>query len=338
MRKLIDSNEKFFIAGANGMAGNAIYRILKENNYGNKENDGKILTPNRKQLDLLDFVAVQKWFEENKPTVVIIAAAKVGGIIANSKNPTDFLLDNLKIQTNLFEAAKNYNVKRLMFLGSSCIYPKYCKQPMKEEYLLSGELEPTNQWYAIAKIAGLKLSEALSIQNKIDSISLMPTNLYGPRDNYHLTNSHVMAALIRRFYEAKKECLEEVVCWGSGSPMREFMHVDDLAEAVLFCLEKWNPNLKPKTYLENGEILNFLNVGTGKEVSIKNLAEMIALEVGYKGKIIWDHSKPDGTPRKLLNIERIKNLGWAPKISLKKGLKKTINDFIYNYEKKSLKL
>ncbi len=338
MKKLINSNEKFFIAGANGMAGKAIYKKLKENNYGDIKNNGEIFTPNRKQLDLLDFVAVQKWFAENKPTVVIIAAAKVGGIIANTKSPADFLLDNLKMQSNLFEAAKNFKVKRLMFLGSSCIYPKYCKQPIKEDYLLSGELEPTNQWYAIAKIAGLKLCEALRVQYNIDTLSLMPTNLYGPGDNYHLTNSHVLPALIRRFYEAKINSQKEVLCWGSGSPLREFMHVDDLAEAVLFCLEKWNPENEIDTILANGEKLNFLNIGTGEEISIKSLAKKIALEIGYQGKIKWDPNKPDGTPRKLLDIERIKKIGWKPKILLKDGLKRTVDDFIKNYKKNNLKL
>ena len=338
MKKLIDSSEKFFIAGANGMVGTAIYKILKENNYGDKKNNGKILTPKREELDLLDYVAVQKWFAKNKPTVVIIAAAKVGGIIANSKSPSDFLLDNLKIQSNLIEAAKNFKVKRLLFLGSSCIYPKYCKQPIKEEYLLSGELEPTNQWYAIAKIAGLKLCEALRIQYSIDTLSLMPTNLYGPGDNYNLTNSHVFAALIRRLYEAKKESLKEVICWGSGKPLREFMHVNDLAAAVLFCLEKWNPNTESVTSFANGKKLNYLNVGTGEEVSIKRLAELIAAEVGYEGKIKWDISKPDGTPRKVLNIDRIKQLGWENSISLKEGLKSTVKEFIYNYKKRTLKI
>ena len=338
MKKLIDSSDKFFIAGANGMVGTAIYKILKENNYGDKKNNGKILTPKREELDLLDYVAVQKWFAKNKPTVVIIAAAKVGGIIANSKSPSDFLLDNLKIQSNLIEAAKNFKVKRLLFLGSSCIYPKYCKQPIKEEYLLSGELEPTNQWYAIAKIAGLKLCEALRIQYRIDTLSLMPTNLYGPGDNYNLTNSHVFAALIRRLYEAKKESLKEVICWGSGKPLREFMHVNDLAAAVLFCLEKWNPNTESVTSFANGKKLNYLNVGTGEEVSIKRLAELIAAEVGYEGKIKWDISKPDGTPRKVLNIDRIKQLGWEHSISLKEGLKSTVKEFIYNYKKRTLKI
>ncbi len=338
MKKLIDFNEKIFLAGANGMAGNAINKVLKKNNYGKKENNGQILIPSRKKLDLLNFNAVQEWFEENKPTVVIIAAAKVGGIIANNKNPTDFLLDNLKIQSNLLQASRDYKVKRLLFLGSSCIYPKYCKQPIKEEYLLNGELEPTNQWYAIAKIAGLKLCEALRLQNNIDTISLMPTNLYGPGDNYHSTDSHVLAALIRRFYEAKKKSKREVICWGSGSPLREFMHVDDLAEAVLFCLENWNPDMESSNYLENGNVLNYLNVGTGEEISILKLAELIASEIGYEGLIKWDLNKPDGTPRKLLNIERIKKLGWAPKITLKQGLNTTINDFIFNYEKNKIKL
>lgn len=338
MKKLIEYNEKIFIAGASGMAGSAIAKVLKKNNYGNKVHNGLILTPSRKKLNLLDFNAVQEWFEEKKPTVVIIAAARVGGIISNKNNPTDFLLDNLKIQSNILEASRNFKVKRLLFLGSSCIYPKYCKQPIKEEYLLSGELETTNQWYAIAKIAGLKLCEALRVQDNIDTLSLMPTNLYGPGDNYHLIDSHVMAALIRRFYEAKNKNSKEVICWGSGEPLREFMHVDDLAEAVLYCLERWDPNVESISCLSNGQKLNYLNVGTGEEISIKNLAEMIASNIGYSGEIKWDLSKPDGTPRKLLNIERIKKLGWAHKISLENGLNSTIRNFIYKYKNNELKI
>jgi GDP-L-fucose synthase len=233
-------------------------------------------------------------------------------------------LENLKIQTNLIENSFKNKVKRLLFLGSSCIYPKFAKQPIKEEYLLDGKLESTNEWYALAKIAGIKLCEALREQENFDSICLMPTNLYGPGDNYHPLNSHVLPALIRKFFEAKKNNLPSVTCWGSGKPYREFLHVDDLAKACVFALEKWDPNAKSSPKDINGNPLNFLNVGTGIDLSIKELASIIADKVGYKGFIKWDTSKPDGTPKKLLDISRIKSLGWQPSISLDNGISKTI--------------
>ncbi len=306
--------DKVFIAGASGMVGSAIKRKLSETIYGKK-----VLAPNRNELELTNFTAVDNWFKKNKPDIVIIAAARVGGILANSNYPSDFLLDNLKIQTNLIELSYIHNVRRLLFLGSSCIYPKLAEQPIKEEYLLSGQLEKTNESYAIAKIAGIKLCQALKIQKGFDSISLMPTNLYGPGDNYNLQESHVIAALIRKFHEAKKHNLEAVSCWGTGSPLREFIHVDDLADAVLFVLEKWKPSI-------NEEIF-YLNVGSGKDITIKELAEKISKKFEYKGKISWDHNKPDGTPKKLLDITRIKKLGWEPSIELNEGLEKTINSF-----------
>lgn len=241
MSKKILLNEKIFIAGATGMAGSAICKALFRKGYGHK-NGGVILTTTRKELDLLDSNAVKLWFEVNKPTVVIIAAAKVGGIMANSSYPTQFILDNLKIQNNLIENSWLTGVKRLLFLGSSCIYPKFANQPIKEESLLSGQLEETNQWYGIAKISGIKLCEALRKQYNFDAISLMPTNLYGPGDNYHPQNSHVMASFIRKFYEASINSLPSVTCWGTGSPLREFLHVDDLGDAVVFALENWDPN------------------------------------------------------------------------------------------------
>tara|TARA_Y100001978_G_scaffold68828_1_gene61924 strand:+ start:1784 stop:2800 length:1017 start_codon:yes stop_codon:yes gene_type:complete len=327
MKKLIKPGEKIFIAGSNGMVGNAILKVLLRGGYGNKEKDGEILTPNRNELNLLNFNECKNWFEKYKPTVVIIAAAKVGGIFANSSRPKDFLLENLKMQTNIIELSFLNNVKRLIFLGSSCIYPKFAQQPIKEESLLSGDLEKTNQWYAIAKIAGIKLCEALRIQEGFDSICLMPTNLYGPLDNYHLQNSHVMAALIRKFYEAKRNNDISVKCWGSGKPHREFMHVDDLGEAVKFVLEYWDP---PREELSSDRSLNesfFLNVGTGKDISIQDLAILIAKKTDYKGQILWDKSMPDGTPKKLLDTSRLSKLGWEPKINLEKGIEMTIKSF-----------
>ncbi len=326
MRNKILLNEKILVAGATGMAGNAICRSLLRNGYGNI-NGGQIFKPSRKELDLLDTNKVKKWFEINKPTVVIIAAAKVGGILANSIYPTQFLLDNLKIQNNLIENSWRTGVKRLLFLGSSCIYPKFAHQPIKEESLLSGQLEETNQWYGIAKIAGIKLCDALRKQYNFDAISLMPTNLYGPGDNYHPQNSHVMASFIRKFYEASINSSPTVNCWGTGNPRREFMHVDDLGDAAVFVLENWDPNSINAPVDENNNKLTILNVGTGKDISIKELAHKISNLVKYKGKIIWDSSKPDGTPKKLLNIQKINSLGWKPKISLEQGVKAAIESF-----------
>ena len=325
-KNIIDLDDKIFIAGANGMAGKAICRALINKGYG-KVNGGEIMKPTRKELDFLDSKAVKKWFEINKPSVVIIAAAKVGGILANSTYPTQFLLDNLKIQNNLIENSWLSGIKRLLFLGSSCIYPKFANQPIKEESLLTGQLEETNQWYAISKISGIKLCEALRKQYKFDAISLMPTNLYGPGDNYHPQNSHVMASFIRKFYEASIYSLPSVTCWGTGEPLREFLHVDDLGDAVVFALEKWDPSSNNAPEDENNNKLTILNVGTGKDISIKELANKICYLVNYKGKIIWDKNKPNGTPKKLLDIQKIKSLGWEPKISLDQGIKAAIKSF-----------
>ncbi len=326
--KLLSLEEKIFVAGSNGMVGSSICRILKKYNYGLPNKNGKIFTPTRKELNLLDTNAVDLWFKNNKPTVVIVAAAKVGGIFANSKEPSKFILENLKIQINLIEASWKFGVKRLLFLGSSCIYPKYAQQPIKEEYLMTSQLEPTNQWYALAKISGLKLCEALRKEHGFDAISLMPTNLYGPKDNYHRTNSHVLAALIKKFSDAVLNNLKEVTCWGSGKPLREFMYVDDLAEAVVFCLENWDPNNKNAPVDYEGNPLNFLNVGTGLDISILELAEKIAKITGFNGDILWDKSKPDGTPKKQLDISKIKSLGWAPKTKFSQGLKYTISKYL----------
>ena len=315
----INIDDKIFIAGATGMAGQAIKKNLIKSGYKN------LLTPKRKELDLFKLEDVKTWFLKNKPEIVIIAAAKVGGILANSSQPTQFLLDNLKIQNNIIETAWKSKVKRLLFLGSSCIYPKFALQPIKEEELLKASLEKTNQWYAVAKIAGIKLCEALREQYNFDAISLMPTNLYGPGDNYHPNDSHVMASLIRKFYIASKNSLPEVNCWGTGSAYREFLHADDLGSAVVFALEKWDPSSINAPLDEEGKPLNMLNVGTGIDISIKDLVNLIASTVNYKGNIKWDSNKPDGTPKKLLNIERLSKLGWEPKISLEKGIKNTIN-------------
>ena len=330
VKNLIDLNEKIFLAGAKGMAGSAINRALLRHGYGQKKNGGEILKPSRKELNLLNYAELKIWFKKNKPTIVIIAAAKVGGIFANDTKPVGFILDNLKIQSNIIELAWLNDVKRLLFLGSSCIYPKYAQQPISEEYLLDGELEKTNECYAIAKIAGLKLCQALTKEYKFDAISLMPTNLYGPNDNYHPTNSHVIASLIRKFLQAKKNNLKSVTCWGTGRPMREFMHVDDLGEAVVFALENWDARKSdaPKDKFENN--LTYLNIGTGQDLSIANLAKKISDIIKYEGKIIWDTSMPDGTLKKLLDVSRINNLGWKAKISLDSGLRRTIRELDLN--------
>ena len=318
---LINTKDRIFIAGASGMVGQSIYKNLKENKYTN------LLIPSRKELDLCNYSEVNNWFNKFKPSVVIIAAAKVGGIAANFKFPFEFLLDNLKIQNNIMEIAFKCNVKRLLFLGSSCIYPKESKQPIKEEYLMSNYLEKTNESYAIAKIAGLKLCEALRTQHRFDAISVMPTNLYGSGDNYHPELSHVLPGLIRRISYSKKYSQSSVTCWGDGTPKREFLHVDDLAKACIFLLEKWNPSSKNSPKDNEGNILNHLNIGSGEEVSIKELAILIAEILDYKGHILWDKTKPNGTFRKKLDSTRIQSLGWNSKINLRTGLEKTIWEF-----------
>ena len=326
MKKIIEKNERIFIAGSNGMVGSSIRRALLKNPFNQENNFFNLLTPSRFELDLLDSISVKNWFMKEKPNIVILAAAKVGGIHANSRYPTEFLLENIKIQTNIIESALKEGVRRLLFLGSSCIYPKYATQPIKEEELLNGYLEKTNESYAIAKITGIKLCEALRKQYEFDAISLMPTNLYGPNDNYHPLNSHVVPSLIRKFSVAKRDKLSSVTCWGSGLVCRELMHVDDLAEAAIFCLENWFPSdiSAPKDI--SGYPLNFLNVGTGKDISIKELAQKIAEIVKFDGEILWNKKMPDGTPRKVLDISRLKKLGWESKIDLNSGLTNTIND------------
>nr|WP_075440383.1 GDP-L-fucose synthase [Prochlorococcus marinus] len=327
MSKKLSLDEKFFVAGSSGMVGSSVCKLLKNKGYGLKEFGGDLFMPKRKDLNLFNYEDVNSWFKHYKPTVVILAAAKVGGILANSEFPYDFLLENLKIQNNVIEASWKNNVKRFLFLGSSCIYPKYANQPIREESLLDGELEKTNECYALAKISGIKLCEALRIQYGFDAISLMPTNLYGPKDNYHPSNSHVMASLIRKFSEAKIHNKKNVTCWGTGDPLREFMHVQDLADAIIFCLENWDPENKNAPKNDAGKPLYFLNVGTGKDISIKELVKKIANEVGFDGEVIWDQSKPDGTPKKQLDVSRINKLGWHSKINLDEGIRKTIKEF-----------
>ena len=326
-QSMIHTSDRIFVAGSRGMAGSAIVRALKRKGYGDLNKGGKLLTPSREELNLLDNEAVNIWFTKNKPDVVVLAAATVGGIEANRSRPADFLLENLKIETQVINSAWQTGTRRLLFLGSSCIYPKYAEQPIREESLLTGSLEPTNAWYAIAKIAGIKLCEALRIQHGFDAISLMPTNLYGPGDNYHPNGSHVLPALIRRFSEAKACGAESVCCWGTGNPLREFLHADDLGEACVFVLENWSALSKEAPKDDDGKPLAFLNVGTGKDLSIKSLAEKIAETIGFNGSISWDHTKPDGTPKKQLDVSRLTRMGWSAKIDLEKGLTQTVKDY-----------
>ncbi len=330
--------EIVFIAGGTGMVGQAIkncYIKKIKKNYLEKK---IILTPTREELDLSDYEKLDNWFREKTPEVVILAAAKVGGILANNNNPADFILENLRIQTNIIEISQKYKVKKFLFLGSSCIYPKFAQQPINEESLLDGKLEKTNQFYAIAKIAGIKLCEALTIQKGFNAISLMPTNLYGPGDNYNPMNSHVLPSLIKKFSEAKKNNSKNVICWGSGKPLREFLYVEDLADACLFIIEKWDSSLLSRMRDKNGNPLYWLNVGSNSEISIKNLAEMISELVGFEGKVIWDKSKPDGTPRKKLDISRLETLGWTAKTNLKEGIKLTLKHYEEEVIKKIIRI
>ncbi len=323
MSALITASDRILIAGGRGMAGSAITRALQRSGYN------QLHTPSRQELDLLDGAAVQRWFAEQQPTVVVLAAAKVGGIHANNRYPADFLLDNLKIQTTIIETAWRSGVRRLLFLGSSCIYPKFAHQPIREEALMSGPLEPTNEWYAIAKITGIKLCQALRLQHGFDAISLMPTNLYGPGDNYHPENSHVLPALIRRFHEAAEAHTPSVSCWGTGTPRREFLHADDLGEACVFVLERWMPGPEDPP---------FLNVGTGVDLSIRELTEAVASATGFQGHIDWDASKPDGTPRKLLDVSRLADLGWSARIPLTQGLVSTVAEFRAELSQQTVRL
>jgi GDP-L-fucose synthase len=306
---------KVYIAGHKGLVGSALFRRLT-----NDEVNFKIILKDKEELDLLNREAVFNFFKTQKPDWVFLAAAKVGGIYANSTFPVEFLLENTRVQNNVIEAAFENGVKKLLFLGSSCIYPKLAPQPIKEEYLLSSGLEKTNEAYAIAKIAGIKLCNSYNSEYGTDYISVMPTNLYGLNDNYHQQNAHALPMLLRRFHEAKINNKKEVSIWGSGTPMREFMFADDLADACVFLM-------KNKTSKEIGELIN---IGTGVDCTILELAQIIKKVVGYNGEIVLDRTKPDGTPRKLLDVSRLKALGWVAKTSLEDGLKKTYNDFLNN--------
>jgi len=306
---LQDKSAAIYIAGHNGMVGSAIKRKLEAEGFEN------ILVANSKTLDLRNQQSVFDWFESNQPEYVFLAAAKVGGIIANNTYRGEFLYDNLMIQSNIIEASRRNEVKKLMFLGSSCIYPKLASQPLKEEYLLTGELEQTNEPYAVAKIAGIKMCDAYRDQYGCNYISVMPTNLYGINDNYHPENSHVLPALIRRFHEAKQKSIPVVTIWGTGAPKREFLYADDLADACYFLMQHYN---------EKG----LVNVGCGEDLSIADLAEEVKKIVGYEGKIEYDHSKPDGTPRKLMDVQKLSKLGWNYRTSLTEGLKLAYADYI----------
>lgn len=309
----VNKTDTVFVAGHRGMVGSAIYRRLRKEGFTN------LLTQTRNELDLRNQSAVNQYIKANKPDVVIIAAAKVGGILANDRYPYSFLHENLVIEDNLIQASHENEVKKLIFLGSSCIYPKFADQPLREDSLLTGELEPTNQWYAIAKIAGVKLVESLRKQYGRDYISMMPTNLYGPGDNFDLETSHALPAMLRKFHEAAENSHQPVTLWGTGTPKREFLHVEDLADAVYFVLRN-----KMSDHL--------YNIGTGKDISISKLAERIQDITGHRGEIIWDTDKPDGTPRKLLDTSRMTAEGWTSSIDLDEGLQKTYQWFIDNIE------
>ena len=307
----MEKNSKIYVAGHNGMVGSAIVRELKKQGYNN------IITRSHKELDLCRQEDVESFFVQEKPEYVFLAAAKVGGIVANQEALADFMYDNMILEMNVIHSAWQNGCKKLEFLGSSCIYPRMAPQPMKENCLLTSELEKTNEAYALAKISGLKYCEYLNKQYGTDYISLMPTNLYGPNDNYHPTHSHVLPALIRRFHEAKENGSKSVICWGDGTPLREFLYVDDLANLCIFLMNNYSGN-------------ETVNAGTGKEISIKDLTNLVAKIVGYKGEILWDTSKPNGTPRKLLDVSKAKSLGWTYKTELEDGIKLAYEDFLQN--------
>ena len=307
----LDRSKKLYIAGHQGLVGSSLLDRFTAAGFTN------IITKTRSELDLEDEIDVKKFFQEEKPCYVIVAAAKVGGILANSTYPADFLLCNLRIQNNIIANAYESGTEKLLFLGSSCIYPKFAPQPIKEDSLLTSALEPTNEWYAIAKIAGIKLCQALRIQHGFDAICAMPCNLYGPRDNFHPQNSHVLPALIRRFVEAKEQNLPEVVCWGTGNVQREFLHVSDLADGCLFLMDNYSG-------------LDFVNIGTGHDIYIRELVDTVKKTVGYEGNVTWDASKPDGTPRKVMDVTRMAELGWKPSISMEDGVKGTVEWYLKN--------
>ena len=308
---MMDQNGKIYVAGHKGMVGSAIVRALKKNGYTN------IVTRSHRELDLTRQDQVERFFDEEAPDYVFLAAAKVGGIIANSRHLADFMYENMILEMNVIHEAWKHNCKKLMFLGSSCIYPKMAPQPMPESCLLTSSLEQTNEAYALAKISGLKYCEYLNRQYGTDYISVMPTNLYGPNDNYHPEHSHVLPALIRRFHEAKENGAKSVTCWGTGTPLREFLYVDDLADACVYLMNTYSGN-------------ETVNLGTGKELTIKELTELVAKVVGYTGEILWDPSKPDGTPRKLLDVSKLERLGLKYKTELEDGIRLSYEDFLNN--------
>jgi GDP-L-fucose synthase len=306
---LMNPNSRIYVAGHRGLVGSSIWRELQRQGFT------QLIGRSRTELNLREAATVQKFFDETRPEFVFIAAAKVGGIHANETQPAAFLQENLQIETNLIEAARQARVKKLLFLGSSCIYPKLAPQPLKEEYLLTGPLEPTNEWYAIAKIAGIKLCQAYRRQYGCDFISAMPTNMYGPNDNYDLQTSHVLPALIRKFHDAKTAGAATVTCWGTGTPLREFLYADDLAGACVFLMQHYSEE-------------QFINVGSGSEITIRDLAELVKNIVGFSGDIVWDASKPDGTPRKLMDNSRLFALGWKPQVNLAAGIRLAYEDFL----------
>ncbi len=307
----MEKNAKIYVAGHRGMVGSAIARMLEKKGYTD------IITRTHQELDLCRQQEVEDFFSKERPEYVFLAAAKVGGIVANQEALADFMYENAILEMNVIHAAWKNGCKKLLFLGSSCIYPRMAPQPMKESCLLTSELEKTNEAYALAKIAGLKYCEYLNRQYQTDYISAMPTNLYGPNDNYHPTHSHVLPALIRRFHEAKESGVKEVTCWGTGKPLREFLYVDDLADACVFLMENYSGN-------------ETVNVGTGKELTIRELTELVAKVIGYEGEILWDASKPDGTPRKLLDVSKLESLGWRYKTELEDGIRLAYEDFLHN--------
>ena len=311
----MEKQSKIYVAGHRGMVGSAIVRALQRAGHTN------LLTRTSAELDLREQSTVRAYFEAERPEYVFLAAAKVGGIAANNTYRAEFLYENLAIQTNVIHSAWASGARKLLFLGSSCIYPKLAPQPLREDALLTGTLEPTNEPYAIAKIAGIKQAEAYRDQYGFDAISVMPTNLYGPNDNYDLERSHVLPAMIRKFYEAKLRGDATVTLWGDGSPRREFLHADDLAEACVYLMQHYDGR-------------DFLNVGTGEDLPIKDLAELVRQAVGWQGQIVWDTSKPNGTPRKLMDVSRLKALGWRPRIALDEGISRTVAEFIAEYPSK----
>lgn len=317
----MDKNSKIYVAGHKGLVGSAITRLLEKQGYKN------LILKTRQELDLLNQQAVADFFQKEKPEYVFLAAAKVGGIMANNNQPADFIYDNLQIQNNIIHQSYLSGVKKLLFLGSVCIYPKFCPTPVKEKYLLSGYLESTNEPYAIAKIAGLKMCQSYNRQHGTNFIGIMPANLYGYNDNFDLNSSHVLPAMIRKFHEAKTTNQKEVILWGSGKPRREFLFVDDMADACLFAMIEFDPTAEQN---EKGEI--FFNIGAGYDIKIKDLSETVKEIVGFKGKIKWDKTKPDGTPKRLLDISKALSFGWKPKTDLAKGIKMTYEWYIKNYE------